>query len=139
MEGLTALSLALNVIQLVDFGHKILSKANELRKSFDGALEDNRFYELIIKDLEQLLDRIERSSAPKSWPNFRKFRDDSLGLAKDFLDALEELKVKEDTSRWKTLRKALKAVRSKDKINDWKAKLDLLKDEFHLHIEVELL
>jgi hypothetical protein len=126
------------VVQFVDYGYRILSKGNELHKSTDGALKENASLELVIKDLKELLDRIKFSSST-TWPGFGHFRDESLKLANELLDPLDKLKVKGAPGRWKSIRKALKSIHSKDKIDSWIKKLDLMRQEFSIHIEADIL
>lgn len=55
MDPLTALSVASNIIQFVDFGSRLVSKAHRLYRSADGALTEHIHLEVIITDLGTLL------------------------------------------------------------------------------------
>ena len=58
LDPLTALSVAGNIVQFVDFTVKLISKGNELYKSADGALVDNRDLEAIASNLARLTERL---------------------------------------------------------------------------------
>jgi hypothetical protein len=107
--------------------------ANETSKSVDGALDHNAFLEMVTKDLEDILKPIKQSSSPPS-QNFVQFRDEALALANELLEGLNKLKVRGPPGKWKSLRKALTADHSKDKIRKWVEKLNMLRGEFSLHM-----
>jgi hypothetical protein len=60
MEPLTALSVAGNVLQFVDFSQKIISKILEIYKAVDGASPNNHHLETIVRDFLLLNARIPR-------------------------------------------------------------------------------
>src|SRR4051794_32273960 len=53
MEPLSAIGLAGNIIQFVDFGAKVVSIAAEIHKSSTGSLREHEELDLVVKDLEQ--------------------------------------------------------------------------------------
>lgn len=138
LEGLAAVGAAAAVCQFIGYGVKVVSTTNELYKSTSGALEENDFLELVVTNLKTLLDRIKQSSTPTSQA-VQSFRDDGIKLADEMLDGLEKLKVKGLPSKWKSLRKALKAVHSKAKIKSWDERLRTLRDRFNAHVQVDIL
>ena len=138
LEGLAAVGAGAAVAQFIGYGYRVLSKGNELYRSSNGTLEDNAFLELVINDLKALLERIEHSSTPAS-KVVQSFRDEGLKLANDMLDGLEKLKTQGRPERWKSLRKALKVVHSKEKVESWAHKLDVLRDQFNSHVLVDIL
>jgi hypothetical protein len=52
LDPLTALSLAGNIVQFVDFSTKLLAKGHELYKSADGTSVGYSELEAIAKDLQ---------------------------------------------------------------------------------------
>ena len=138
LEPLSAVSLAAGVVQFIGYGYKILSKGNQLYKAADGVLSESALLELAIKDLKELLKRIKQASSPKS-PVWQGFQDKSVKLVDEKLDCLEKLKVYGSPGKWKSLRKALKSVHCKEQIDKWIEQLNMLRDEFNVHIEVDIL
>lgn len=59
MEAIAGLSLAANILQVVDFTTKVLSTANEFRKA--GSTVQNHELEVVVQDLTALNERT------KSW------------------------------------------------------------------------
>jgi hypothetical protein len=59
MEAIAGLSLAANILQVVDFTTKVLSTANEFRKA--GSTVQNYELEVVVHDLAALNERT------KSW------------------------------------------------------------------------
>ena len=118
LEPLAAVSLAAAIVQFVGYSHQILSTGNALYKSTDGTLKDNAVLELVIKDFEDLLDRIRRAPPPNS-AAFQKFYDESLELAREISDGLQKLKVHGTPDTGKSLMKAMKCVYRKERINKW--------------------
>lgn len=62
MDPFTALGLAANICQFVDFGYKLVSGAFELYNSMDGTLSANKILESIAKDLANLCTELEQAS-----------------------------------------------------------------------------
>jgi hypothetical protein len=61
MDPLSALSLAGNIVQFVDFGLKLLSGAVELYKSPSGTLAAHHELELVTTDLSALVIKLRQS------------------------------------------------------------------------------
>jgi len=66
MDPLTALGLAANIIQFVDFASKLLSTGQELYQS--GASAPNLELSLVADDVLLLCTKLKNSSAPYSRP-----------------------------------------------------------------------
>ena len=62
MDPLPALSVAGNIIQFIDFGVRLLSKARELYKSPDGTLAVHDEITLITADLKALMKKLRQSA-----------------------------------------------------------------------------
>ena len=62
MDSLTALSLAGNVVQFVDFGNKLLSQSRELYRSTQGSLAADDELHLVTADLSALILKLRNSS-----------------------------------------------------------------------------
>jgi hypothetical protein len=63
VEAIAGLSLAANILQIVDFTAKVLSTGNQIRLS--GSTEQNSELKLVVLDLIALSERIR----PRAGPN----------------------------------------------------------------------
>jgi hypothetical protein len=61
MDPLSAVSIASNVIQFVDFACKLVSGSRQLHKSLDGVLSDKVIVEVLADDLESLSTNLRKS------------------------------------------------------------------------------
>jgi hypothetical protein len=104
MDGLTALALAGNVIQFVDFGTKLISRPEELYKSTRGSLGVHDEIELVTADLKDLITKLSISFLEEvedgdlggkggpSVASFRKVCDEAVNVADEIVLRLQKLK-----------------------------------------------
>ncbi|KAH8769422.1 hypothetical protein F5882DRAFT_508227 [Hyaloscypha sp. PMI_1271] len=146
LDPLTALSLASNVVQFLDFSAKLVAKGNELYKSADGALVGNAELEVIAKDLQDLNARLQQST-PSHNTNLttlttsdvalRKLSEQCSGVAGELIEVLDKLKVQGTSKRrWKSVRQALKGLMKKDEVGAIAQRLQNVRNELNLHILV---
>ena len=148
LDPLTALSLAGNIIQFVDFGTKVLAKGHELYKSTAGASIDHTELETIAKDLQEINDRLRQrkdsqetqsKTATDSEVALRKLSEQCSGVAEELIGALEKLKVQGTSNRrWKSFRQALKGLMKKEELDAITIRLQHFRDELNLHILVSM-
>lgn len=119
-----------------DFSLKILSKTKELRKK--GATKENVDIEAIAMHLKETLTRVKTYSPPASSAAMN-LQSQCTTIIDELMHAVDALKVSGQPTRWKSFRKAVKAVRSKDKIEEWTRRLVALRDEYNVQLEVEIL
>ena len=126
LDPLTAISLAGNVVQFVDFSGKIISKTRELIKSPHGLTQDAYDAENVIRDLSSLAEKLKdgvRATGAVSQTDDEKVLQDlcngCIDLSESFLQRLEKLKLREGAGKRHAFLRALKAVWSqKDLEND---------------------
>lgn len=145
MDPLTALSLAGNIIQFVDFGTKLLSQGYELYKSTGGKLEVDEEVELITSDLSGLINKIQYAikvqKAPSATtqtlthssnahqPVFDKICDEATRIAQIILAKLETLKIDNTKNRkLETFKRIWKRLWSQKEIDELVNSLSRLKD-----------
>jgi hypothetical protein len=147
LDPLTALSLASNIVQFIDFGTKLLAKGYELYESADGASVGNAELEFIARDLQKLNDRLKPPLSPKTNPTsstpseaaLRKLNDKCSGVADELINALTKLKVQGTSNRrWKSFRQALSSLWKKEEVNAITTRLQNFRDELNLHILVSM-
>ena len=114
MEPVSIIGLVASLLQLIQFSTTILSKAKEVHTSKRAAAKDNVVIEDIVLHLKESMSRINSFPISNS-TQVTDLRTQCSEIADDILQALEDIRVKGPSSRWKSLRKAVKAVRSKEK------------------------
>ena len=139
MEGVAALGLICNVLQVSGYAHQIVAKGREIRASVDGALNENRDSGVCAKELllrnTRLAETLETSKKAKECDE----DDDALlylgtecnNIAKDLAEKLSDLRVSETDSKRKSVRAALKASWSKEKIDSIADRMRLFQDQMN--------
>ena len=146
MEALSALSLASNIVQFLEFGLRVLSKGNKIYRSIDGALDENLDLEIVTNDLLVMQTKLKRT--PLASNNMQLTSDDveafnamsesCAGVAEKLLERLNMVKVQGRFRRWNSLRQALKVVWSKKDIENMKNTLQSFRSEMQIHLLVSL-
>jgi hypothetical protein len=93
MDPLSALSVAGNIIQFIDFGGRLLSKARELYKSPVRSLAVHDEIILATTDLEALVEKLRQSvcsnlgneEGEDHWKPQRNIGDDASSVAEELL------------------------------------------------------
>src|SRR5271168_879473 len=111
MDPLSALSLAGNIVQFIDFGSKLLSGARELYKSPSGTLAAHHELELVTTDLSALVVKLRQSfdqgdgiesadqDAAIQRGSFEQICDEAVKVAEELVQRLDKLKVKDGKLR----------------------------------------
>ena len=126
LEAFTALSLASNIVQFVDFGSRLLSKNKELSRSVSGASAENEALETISNSLTRLSRNLKisrtpsRASLSRHEADLEELADRCCVVAGEVLSALARLKVHENRTKWTTLRQALRVIMNASKIEEMK-------------------
>ena len=141
-----AIGLAANVVQFVDFAASILSKSSELRMSSDGRLIQHRDIAITCNDLSRMTTKLSESIAPATVPIALSEDDQALrGLCEGCLEVSRELQtglakiqVHGAASRWKTVRKALKTIWTKEYISELQSGLNDYRRQLNSHILIDI-
>ncbi|KAE9364418.1 hypothetical protein N431DRAFT_421379 [Stipitochalara longipes BDJ] len=146
MDALTALSLAGNIIQFVDFGTKLLSRAGELYKSSQGSLRVNDEIELVTADLKSLITKIQVSLLKKDESedlgdqdqaqsgSFRKVCDEAVKVADELVGRLKKLKINGKHRRLTSLQQAVKTLWNEKEVASLMRRLLTLKETLESHV-----
>lgn len=149
MDPLTALSLAGNILQFVEFGARLISDCRELYKSKTGTLTANEELELVTLDLRALVRKL-RNSFPsigsdslshlaedhseKQKP-FKTICDKAAKVAEELVARLERLKLKGSEKRkWKSFEQALKGAWSNVEVMSLNKRLSTLKEALETQV-----
>jgi hypothetical protein len=148
LDPLTALSLAGNIVQFLDFSIKLLAKGHELYNSTDGAALGHTELILIAKDLQELNGRLNESLSSEQIEQKRltesdlalcKLSEQCFGVAGELAEALDKLKVQGTSNRrWKSFRQALKSLMKRDDVERITTRLQHFRDELNLHLLVSM-
>lgn len=131
LDPVTALGVAGNVVQFVDFGIKLISKGKEIYKSTDGILADHAEQAAISSRLAELSKRLSDSVSASATRKklspaevaLREVTIECKEVADDFSKAINKLKVTGNHRGWKSFRQALKSVWKKEGIEKRLTKL----------------
>ena len=139
MDPLSALSLASNIVQLVDVGTRVVSATFELY-SPDG-ITMNGELERVTSDLVKICSALER---PQDQINGPQSSDSELqliplsksckALGEELLTVLNSLKVQSPHKKWQSFRQALKAVWKEKEIERYKKCIADLRSEISLRL-----
>ncbi|CZR51229.1 uncharacterized protein PAC_01104 [Phialocephala subalpina] len=147
LDPLTALGLASNIIQLVDFTSKILSKTKDLR--FHGETVDNARLEALTIGLVCLSENLQASPSFNEAPSGKPSQDvkaiieianGSVTTALELIECLQRIKFKlnEEKTVWASIRKAIISVSSKERVKEIATLLDSYRNELALRTLVLL-
>ena len=146
MDPLTALGVAGNLVQLVEFGVRVLSKGNHIYHSAEGTLEANHDLEKVTTDLLLLQTKLKRSWRPRNLSSAlpedeQRMHDLCVScdtVAQKLLERLNMVKAQGRHRRWKSLRQALKSVCSKQYIDELSRSLSNYQTQLNVHLLVSL-
>ena len=127
LDPFTSLSLVSAIIQLLDFGGKLLSKSTELYRH--SALSEHVDLEAIARDLNDLnTNLLSAARLPLSEDEkaLGQLANSSRAVSDELIAILKDLKVREPYNKWQSCRQAIQSVRKKDKIHALEKSLESL-------------
>lgn len=144
LDPMTALGLAGNIVQFVEFSIKLLGDANEIHKSAQGSLQENL-------DIEQIAGTIRTLQMTLRPPVDDDMKDDNAAedslealcsscdeIAEELLGVLEQLKAHGKRSRLKSMRQAIKNIKGNTAVTELCIRLKRFQDAIELTILVDL-
>ncbi|KUJ15133.1 uncharacterized protein LY89DRAFT_685948 [Mollisia scopiformis] len=134
MDPLTALGLAGNIVQFIDFAWKLFEGTKAIYKSASGSSHDNAVLQSIANDLRHLSNGIIISNQHSE--ELRRLATESKRISLELLDALEKLKLQGRNTKWKSFVLALREAWSRGKINEMSDRLSALQSQMNLHIQI---
>lgn len=146
MDPITALGIAGSVVQLVDFGIKVVSKSKKIYRSGDGTLERNHDLESVASDLLVIQTKLRQSLRPLESQGplseddhaLVKLSESSSDVASELLERLNKAKVEGRFQRWKSVRQAVKSITSKKDVDELADRLMTLRGQLDLRIVIGL-
>jgi hypothetical protein len=138
METLAIIGLVGNIVQFVDFSGKLISKSTELYRCSEGALAEHLDIEMATNHLVLLNSKL-KEAATSTGDGALESLCISCGAAADnLLATLDKVKVRDKQHKWKSIRKALRSVWSKEEIEDLERRLATFREELNFHVVVDL-
>jgi hypothetical protein len=129
MDPLSALGLASNIVQFVDFTSKLISTARGLYKGTSGTIEENWELEKSANAIRSLADDAtakfaNNKNASTQEATLRELGNMCRGVADELLSVLQTLKVKGSHKKWESFYQALKSERKHKEISALEERLN---------------
>jgi hypothetical protein len=138
MEALAIIGLVGNIVQFVDFSGKLISKSTELYQSSEGALAENIDIETATNRLVLLNSKLKNAATATGDNVLENLCQLCITAAEKLLAALDKAKVNGEQQKWKSMRKALRSIWSKEEIGELERRLSKFREELNSHIVVDL-
>jgi hypothetical protein len=142
MEPLSALALAGNIVQFIDFGCRLVSESHEIYKR--GVAAEYVDFQVISENLSELSDSFKNISpenetfhpmAHRREDGLRRMASMCKEVADELFQTLQNLKAKNTPHhKWTSFRQALMVLWKRDKIDALKKRLDDLRGQLNIHI-----
>jgi hypothetical protein len=152
MDPATSVGLASSVVQLLTFAGNLLDKSREIYRAADGAVIENQELETIASTIVELSRLVETRVFAAHLPEgsisenesatidiaIKRLTDDCQKVAKELVEALQQLKLHGDKSAWKSFQLALRCIWSESKINDLASRLGRYRSQIDTLLLVSL-
>jgi hypothetical protein len=138
VDPLTALGVAGNIVQFIDFGSRLLSQSLEVYSSAQGATKGTENLESITKHLRDLCYQlVARDPSPNRSSNaLDEIAGGCLAIGNELATALSGLKSVKH-SHWSSFKVALATTWKKREIEEICSRLEQYKSQLTLHLLVE--
>ena len=147
LDPLTALSLAGNVVQFIQFGCSLAATAHDVHTSNAGGSKENLEMEAVTSRLLQSVEDLESdharavSQTDVKTPTERRLLEISESctmVANDILRRLQKLKLHVSPTVWNSVSRAFKCAWSRDELNDLTRRLRTYISELETTILISL-
>lgn len=139
LDPITALGIAGNVVQFIDFGLKATSKAREIHSDGKGMTAENADLEVVSKDLVALSAQLYASvGSSDETEALEELCGRCAKTAGELLSALQKFTVTGKKTKWKSTRKALKSLWGRERVEEMKKRLLDFREELKLHFLVRM-
>lgn len=128
LDPLTALGLAANIVQFIEFCDNLSVKAYEIYKATEGLTKDHEHHQNLVQSLAELSGRLKLDLSPTASPSANDQALQDLAQkcekeANDLLSLLKSLAVPGDSSVWRSTQQAFRGLRKNDKIKSLSGRL----------------
>ena len=140
LDPISALSLAGNVVQFVEFCGNVVSESRKNYRSITETSLENTELESIAEDLRRLTNQLhssgdDRAISAAGDKEFAKLLGSCHDVADELLQAVELLKVRQGPhQKWKSFRQAFLSVLNKEKLARLQSRLSAIREQIALHL-----
>lgn len=143
MSGLELVGLATNIVQFIEFGHKIIDNAVRIYESASGATVESDDFELSEDRFNDVRKKIESSFKKLENEKLLEICDLCKSIGEDLSKEYGKLKEPRDGKhnvrrKLRCLWKATKGAWGSDYITAQKERLEKLKNDLNLHVVVNM-
>lgn len=140
LDPLSAFAVACNLLQVIEFGVKVLSKAADYRKAETGVLTEQKDLRDVLQSLNNLNIDLQ-ASLPKQTASGKhtveearllEANDQCLRLSKEFIEFLDCLKLRERRAVLDSLRISIKTFWHRDKMDAMEKSLSQARDNLNV-------
>ena len=140
LNPLSAFSVACNVLQVIEFGVKVLSKAADYRKAETGVLTEQKDLRDVLQSLNNLntdlLASLPQQTASKQHTaeeaRLLEANNQCLRLSKEFINFLDRLKLRDRHAVFDSLRMSIKTLWHGDKMDAMEKSLSQARDNLNV-------
>lgn len=140
LDPLSAFSLACSVLQVVEFGVKLLSTAANYRKAESGVLIEQQDLRDVLQSLNNLNTDLQTSLLQQATirqhsveeSRLLEANNQCLRLSKNFIDFLDRLKLRDGHAVLDSLRVSVKTLWHKDKMDAMEKSLSQARDNLNV-------
>lgn len=134
MDPFSALGLASNVVQFIDFIWTLISETRRIVKSDDGLKGDHRTLETIVAGVQEYANAV--SPSPGSSPQLKQLARECSSISAELLSALAALKVYDQKTHWTSFLAALKQIWKQGKIDKLSNRLFKAQSQVATHMQL---
>ena len=142
LDPFSALGLAGNIVQFVDFASKLFSKSKDLYKSSNGATKENQELEDATDTLRRLCASLKKADHAGSKSTgrlndenvLRELANNCHVTASELLSTLEDLRTRGSHGKWQSFRQALRTAWKEEKIVAMENKLTSYRSQLTLQL-----
>jgi hypothetical protein len=156
LDPVSALGIAGNVLQFVDFASKVVSKGTQYYKSLDGALVENTELSAVADNLSKLSRRLETSmpleasmlgirrhgeSDPQYSPaeqGLWEANKECYRISVELVETLDKLKISDSHRKWQSFWQALRSSWSEEHIETLSKRLTQAREQLMTHLLVHI-
>lgn len=138
MDPLTAIGLASNVLQFIEFSYKIISGVNEIRSSETGMTPENERLSVMVEDLNSVTQNL-LTSAPAKTENERQLNVLAANcheLSEELYQLLRRLRAGNKNSKWEGLMVKWHSVRKEKDIDAIERRLHGYQSQIMIRLQV---